>query len=1118
MQGILPSLKKVLSIALSQHWWFPLIMVLILIPVSQNHFILFHTLVEFFAISVAIISAIVAWHTYVLAKNHYLLLLGCGYFFVGALDLGHTLTFEGLPFLEHDSGNISLQFWVGARFLEAILLLIAPLFIHATFKPRNLVWLLATLSFVLCLAIFNAWLPALFMVDQGLTLTKVISEYLIILLLLAALFSFWQVRDEVEARNFVLISISIILTIFAEFSFTLYSNFSDVMITIGHMLKLLSFWAIYVVLIESSLREPFKSLARDANTYDAVPDETLVVERSGIVRQVNEAVRRVANKGKEDCIGATCHELQHDPLVNEQDCDICTSIRAGENLTRSVFYNAVQRQWFEVTLSPVGHGEHSLGMVHVRRNITEAVEAQQRSEIFNRLYTVLSHTNKAIANASSRQMLFADICEFAVRYGGFKMAWIGLINNQVVKPQVHAGDETGYLRAMEIRVDDSALARGPVGRAAKLNQVVCVNNTQLDADFAPWREAARERGFQALAAVPLTVNNKVIGIYSIYSEKSDVFDDKMISLLASLGRDMSAAMLRLQERQKRQQAEAKIQQLSQVVEQNAHAILITDTDFKIEYVNRAFTVLTGYLLQEILYKTPTILRSRYTDDDTYEDINRTLKAGREWSGQIRNQRKDGSLYWSLQSIAPIKNEDDEVTHYVSTSEDNTDLHDAQQTIEQLAFYDPLTNLPNRRLLSDRLQQALEHAPRDQHKMVAVMVFDLDNFKTVNDSLGHNYGDELLKHVANIFQSQVRSEDTVSRQGGDEFTIVLSGMSHIEKIAEIADGILQKLSHPINLSGHQVVIGTSIGIAVYPNDADSYDELLRNADMAMYHAKEEGKNNFQFFMPEMNKQAHHRLLLENKLRNAIEQNHFQLFYQPQVDLKTGEISGTEALIRWLDPEQGMISPAEFIPLAEDTGLIGQIGDWVIETACREMKALQDKGFPKVKVAVNVSAFQFRHGKHLTEVISKALAEYQYPAKLLALELTESILIDDIKETLKILNALRALDITLAIDDFGTGYSSLSYLKQLPIDILKIDQSFIRDITTDNSDKAIVSAIIAMSQQLEIDVLAEGVETLEHHTVLQAQGCDYVQGYLYCRPIPADELLSRWQKNSLLDSKL
>jgi len=905
------------------------------------------------------------------------------------------------------------------------------------------------------------------------------------------------------------------LTIAAEFCFTLYSNFSDLMIMTGHMLKLVSFWSIYIALIESSLRQPFRNLARNANTYDAVPDETLVVDRGGIVRQVNKAIRDISvlEEGR-DYVGMSCHELQHDITISENDCEICKCIRIGQTLEAFEFFSELKQQWYEISLSAVGHGEKFVAMVHVRRNISVAKSAQARSETFNRLYTVLSHTNKAIADASSRQRMFVDICDIAVRHGGFKMSWIGLINNKLVKPQAHSGDENGYLSTMEIRVDDSALARGPVGRAAKTNQVMCVNDTRLDPDFSPWRDAAEERGYEALAAVPLSLNNKVIGIFAIYSAQANVFDEKMLSLFSSLGRDISAAMLRLQEKQKREQAEVKIHQLSQVVEQNSHAILITDINFKIEYANRAFTVLTGYLQQELLNKTPAILRSRYTDDDdTYDEISRTLQAGREWSGQIRNQRKDGSLYWALQSIVPIKNDDGEVTHYVSTSEDNTDLHDAQQTIEQLAFYDPLTNLPNRRLLSDRLQQALEHAQRTKGQMVAVMVFDLDNFKTVNDSLGHNYGDDLLKHVAQIFQSQVRSEDTVSRQGGDEFTIVLAGMRQIEKIAEIADGILQKLSHPINLSGHQVVIGTSIGIAVYPNDATSYDELLRNADMAMYHAKEEGKNNFQFFMPAMNKQAHHRLLLENKLRNAIEQNHFKLFYQPQMDLKTGEIIGTEALIRWFDPEEGMISPAEFIPLAEDTGLIGQIGDWVIETACREMKALQDKGFPKIKVAINVSAFQFRHGKHLIQVILKALEDYNFPAELLALELTESILIDDIKETLNILNTIRGLDITLAIDDFGTGYSSLSYLKQFPIDILKVDQSFIRDITTDKSDKAIVSAIIAMAKQLEIDVLAEGVETLEHQAFLQTQGCDYVQGYLYCKPIPAEELFLRWQKEEL-----
>ena len=436
-------------------------MVLILIPLSQSNFLLFHTLVEFFAITVAIISAIVAWHTYALAKNQFLLLLGCGYFFIGGLDLAHTLTFTGLPFLEHDSGNKSLQFWIIARFFEATLLLVAPLFIHTELRPRNLIVTLASIMLLLCWAIVQNWLPAFYLDGKGLTITKVISEYVIIILLLGALFTFWQARQDIEKSNFILINISIILTIFAEYSFTLYSEFSGVMIILGHMLKLLSYWAIYVVLIESSLRQPFLSLARDANTYDAVPDETLVVDREGYVRQVNEAVRRNMSH-PENALGSRCHELQHDPRISEESCQICRSISAGEILTSSEFLIEKQQQWFEVTLSPISHGDKSLAMVHVRRNITVAKEAQARSEVFNRLYTVLSHTNKAIAGANSRQMMFTDICEIAVRYGGFKMSWIGLINNHVVKPQVHAGDKSGYLKAMEIRVDDSALARGPV--------------------------------------------------------------------------------------------------------------------------------------------------------------------------------------------------------------------------------------------------------------------------------------------------------------------------------------------------------------------------------------------------------------------------------------------------------------------------------------------------------------------------------------------------------------------------------------------------------------------------------------------------------------------------------
>jgi diguanylate cyclase (GGDEF)-like protein len=317
------------------------------------------------------------------------------------------------------------------------------------------------------------------------------------------------------------------------------------------------------------------------------------------------------------------------------------------------------------------------------------------------------------------------------------------------------------------------------------------------------------------------------------------------------------------------------------------------------------------------------------------ELKPALDQGIEWTGELKIHRSDGSYFWSFQSVTPLLDDEGKPIKFVATFEDITNLKDAQETIEQLAFYDPLTELPNRRLLADRLSQAIEHADRNPDTLVATLVFDLDNFKTVNDSLGHNLGDELLKKVAQIFSQQVRSEDTVSRQGGDEFTIVLAGMKSVGEIADIADAIIQRLKKPIELSGNQVVIGTSIGVAVYPLDAKDRDGLLHCADMAMYHAKDEGKNNFQFYTAEMNDKARNRLIMEGKLRTAIEQSQFTLFYQPQVDLKSGQLIGAEALIRWIDPDKGMISPLEFIPLAEETGLIGPLGDWVIRTACREM---------------------------------------------------------------------------------------------------------------------------------------------------------------------------------------
>jgi len=1094
---------------LRQNWWMPALMVVALIPVVQFDSLLFHTLVELFASGIALVCFIVAWNTHSLAHNQYLLILGCGYYSVGMLDLMHALTFGGMPFFPSIDNNVTIQFWIVSRFTEALMLLLAPLSLYRQYRPKVILAVsLLVLLIATSLVVFDL-LPVMFNAGEGLTQTKVISEYLIILILLLAAAVLHHHRHQLDSRVLLLTYVSIAMTVAAELAFTLYADLHSLSLVVGHFFKLSSFWAIYIALIESSLREPFRNLARDANTYDAIPDETILVDNKAIIRQVNQAVRKQSGLSSAQMVGRHCHELQHDSRVNQQECMICQSIFSSEPLQDYQYFDERHQQWYEISLSNIRHGASTAGMVHVRRNISATKQAEKRSMTLNRLYSVLTQANKVIAQADSVEKVFSDICFIAQRYGGFSMAWIGLIEGQVIRPKASAGDDKGYLGRVEMRIDDSPLAHGPVGTSARENRVTCVNNTITDPSFIPWRQAAKERGYRSLASVPLHNNGSVIGICAFYSSQSDTFDPEMLALLATLGADISLALERLKQKAKQAETQHKLSQLSMAVEQSDNAIVITDIEFHAEYVNRSFVEMTGFELVEMQHDSPMILYSNTKDKEPIHELVRVIRSGRQWDGELQITRKDGSVFWASQSISPLMDDTGEIVNYVSTFEDITSLHHAQQTIEKLAFFDPLTNLPNRRLLADRLNQAIESCKRRTDSMVAILMFDLDNFKTVNDSLGHNLGDELLQQVADLFSQQVRKEDTVARLGGDEFTIILNNMKGIEKIAEIAASIIQLLKKPLDVSGHQVVIGTSIGISVYPGDTHNPDELIRNADIAMYHAKSEGKNNFQFFTANMNEKAQLRLEMENKLRQAIEAQHFQLYYQPQIDLTSGLISGVEALIRWNDPERGMISPVEFIPLAEDTGMIGPIGDWVIETACRELKELQDKGFPQVKVAVNVSAYQFHHGQHLAEVIDQALADSGLPADCLSLEVTESLLIDGIREASQLLEELRKRQITIAIDDFGTGYSSLSYLKQLPIDILKIDQSFIRDLLVDASDEAIVNAIIAMAHKLDIKVLAEGVETTEHQNILVQQDCDFAQGYLYCRPVPKDELLATWQ---------
>lgn len=746
----------------------------------------------------------------------------------------------------------------------------------------------------------------------------------------------------------------------------------------------------------------------------------------------------------------------------------------------------------------------------ILRDITEHREAKTRYASLNRLYAVLSESNKVIVRHSNQQDLFNDICQLIIKQGQFRMAWIGLLVNQQVNPVASFGVTNDYVTKIKIRTDDSAYAQGPIGQAIITRKVCHVDDVATDKDFTPWREAALANGYHAVAALPMIKDNKVIGVVGIYSSEPFTFDDDMLDLLSDMGEDLSYALSHIANEEKRQRYAQRIDQLSQVVEQSANAVSLIDINGKIRYINSGFTSLTGYRSDDILGKPTSILSIDNQQLDKYAEIWKFLLSAREWKGELEHRNKQGETYWAKHVISPIKDTHGVITHYVDTAEDNSDLHHAQQKIQQLAFYDPLTELPNRRLLQDRLHQAMARARRE-NGFIALLYLDLDKFKTVNDTLGHNAGDELLKITAQKLNNNVREMDTVARLGGDEFTILLTDLSDFTVATHVAQKIIAELSTPVELENQQVIATTSIGITLFPQDGNTMEQLLQNADTAMYHAKAEGRNNFQFYTQEMNDQLQTQIQLQQQLREAIKNQEFELFYQPQLDIISHQVIGMEALIRWKHPEKGFVPPGVFIPQAEESGLITEIGNWVIQQAGIDMQKLIQAGYADLRIAINISAQQFQNSQQLIENIQKTLSVNNLQPGHIEVEVTESMLMEDIDTTIAVLHQLHKLGIQLAIDDFGTGYSSLNYLKRFPVDTLKVDQSFVQDVCSDQAAAAIATTIITLGHELGMTVLAEGVEEQDQQAFLHQQGCDQVQGYLFSRPVPFSELLE-YLKNS------
>jgi len=546
--------------------------------------------------------------------------------------------------------------------------------------------------------------------------------------------------------------------------------------------------------------------------------------------------------------------------------------------------------------------------------------------------------------------------------------------------------------------------------------------------------------------------------------------------------------------------------IAAIVFESQEGMLITDYNHMIIQGNHAFTIITGYTTEELIGKSAQILSLGLHDSKFYADMWKKINATDVWNGEILNRRKNGEIFPVHLTITAVKDQKGSITNYVSTFHDITKNKEAEEEIKYLAFNDPLTQLPNRRLLTDRLQHAFSSCERTG-KEGALLFIDLDNFKTLNDTLGHDIGDLLLQQVAQRLKTCVREGDTVARFGGDEFVVILEGLSEhaleaASQTKDVGEKILVTLSHTYQLRKHEYHSTPSIGATLFSGKYDAIDELFKQADIAMYQAKKAGRNNLRFFDPQMQQVINARMLLEKELTQALASQQFELHYQIQVD-SANHALGAEALIRWIHPERGMVPPSNFIPLAEECGLILPIGQWVLNTACAQLKKWQlEKLTRALTLSVNVSAKQFRQPNFIAQV-KTALQNYAVNPELLKLELTESMLLDDLEDTISTMNTLHEIGVKFSLDDFGTGFSSLLYLKRLPLDQLKIDQSFVRDIASDSSDKAIVRTIIAMAESLNLGIIAEGVESDDQLQILKSKGCKQFQGYLFSKPIPIED---------------
>jgi diguanylate cyclase (GGDEF)-like protein/PAS domain S-box-containing protein len=739
------------------------------------------------------------------------------------------------------------------------------------------------------------------------------------------------------------------------------------------------------------------------------------------------------------------------------------------------------------------------------KDITERKAAEQRIHSLTQAYAAQSRINHALIESRDERALFDRVCEIVVTQGGMELAWIGVRDQSTERliPVSVYGERKDYLDGIFVSTrGDVPEGQGPSGVAFREGHSVYVQHFQNDPLVTPWRERIAKFGWGSSGTVPLKRAGKPYAVLAFYHTSESVFSNEIRHLMNEAGLNIGRGLDRFNLERDNEKAQESLQLAAMVYDNSSEAIMVTDAENRIIAVNPAFTTMTGYTLEDVAGKNPRMFQSGHHDPDFYEAMWDALLTTGYWHGEVWDKRKDGELHVKLLTINVIRDEAGQVFRHVALFTDITSRKKVEELIWQQANFDPLTSLPNRQMFRDRLEMEARKSDRTGRPL-ALMLIDLDRFKEVNDTLGHDQGDILLVEASRRITACVRKSDTVARLGGDEFVVIVPELEDIASAERVAEAVIATLNEPFALQDHEAYISASIGITIYRQDSAKLDDLFKNVDQAMYVAKNAGRNRFAYFTPDMQEAALNRMRLANDLRSALAARQFSVYYQPIVELASGRIHKAEALIRWHHPVRGMVSPPHFIPLAEETGLIVPIGDWVFQEVVRQVKQWRDRYDAAFQISINKSPVQIWNdgGAHLSWV--DYLRSQNIPGQSIVIEITEGLLLDAKDNIKHKLLTFRDTGIQVALDDFGTGYSSLAYLKKFDIDYLKIDRSFVFNLGKNKDDLVLCEAMIVMAHTLGLRVIAEGVETEEQRDLLLWAGCDYAQGYLYSKPVPPDE---------------